>query len=270
MATNFTINTFSWIWTHRIGDCMARLADAGHTSFEVIATPGHLWPFDLDAGARREIGRSMAARGLSFTSLNPGGFDNNLASPSPEMRAHTHRYIAALIELAAEWGVPGIVISPGLPRPLQPAPRDCMMGWLRESLDRLVPAAEKAGTQLMFENIPYTWIPRACDLMAALDELGYGDGLALIYDAANAVFARDDPMADLRLVQPRMKLVHISDTGLDAFRHDPVGRGVVPFREIGETLRAIGYAGPVVLEVISPEPDTDFPDSIRRLRAMGW
>jgi L-ribulose-5-phosphate 3-epimerase len=268
--TDFSINTFSWIWTVPITDCLARLADRGHTSFEAITTPGHIWPAELDAGKRREIGRMLESRGLAFTSFNPGGWDNNMVSPSREMRDHTFRYLSACIDLAADWGVPAIVISPGLARPLLAAPRERMMDWLRESLDRLVPAAEKAGTNLLFENIPYTWLPKAKHLMSALDELGYGDTLALIYDVANGVFARDDPMADIRLVLPRMKLVHISDTTTDAFRHDPVGKGVVPFREVGETLRETGYAGPVVLEIISPDPDVDFPDSIRRLGEMGW
>ena len=144
------------------------------------------------------------------------------------------------------------------------------MDWLRESLDRLVPEAERAGTDLLFENIPYSWIPKARDLMTALEELDYGESLAIIYDVANGVFAKDDPVSDIKYVSSRMKLVHISDTTTAEFRHDPIGKGDVPFKEFGEALRDVGYGGPVVLEIISPDPDVDFPDGIEKLGAMGW
>lgn len=268
--TSFSINTFSWIWTHKIEDCLNHLADQGHTRFEAIMTPGHLWATELDAPARKAIGKLLSDRGLAFTSFNPGGWDNNVVSPSREMRDHTCRYLGGIVELAGEWGVPGVVISPGLARPLLAAPRERMMDWLKESLDRLVPEAERAQTNLLFENIPYTWLPKAADLMTVLDELGYGDSLAIIYDVANGVFAKDDPAADIALVESRMKLVHISDTTTEEFRHDPIGKGDVPFQEVAEALQRVGYDGPVVLEIISSEPDVDFPDGIEKLGAMGW
>ena len=115
--TNFSINTFSWIWTHTISDCLNHLADQGHTQFEAIMTPGHIWATELEGSARQAVAKLLSDRGLTFTSFNPGGWDNNLVSPSPEMRDHTYRYLSAIIALAEEWGVPGVVISPGMYRP---------------------------------------------------------------------------------------------------------------------------------------------------------
>ncbi len=172
-------------------------------------TPGHVWAAELNTADRDEIEKLLWDRELAYTSFNPGGWDNNMVSPSREMREHTCRYVSSIIELAGQWGVPGVVISPGLARPLLAAPRECMMDWLRESLDRLVPEAKRSGTELLFENIPYTWLPKARDLMVVLDELDYGDGLAIIYDVANGVFAKDDPVADIEMVKSRLKLVHI-------------------------------------------------------------
>jgi len=268
--TEFSINTFSWIWTKSISDCLLHLSDQGHRRFEAIMTPGHVWAAELNTADRDEIEKLLCDRELAFTSFNPGGWDNNMVSPSREMREHTCRYLSSIIELAGQWGVPGVVISPGLARPLLAAPRECMMDWLRESLDRLVPEAHRSGTELLFENIPYTWLPKARDLMVVLDELDYGDGLAIIYDVANGVFAKDDPVADIEMVKSRLKLVHISDTTTLEFRHDPIGQGDVPFVEVGDALRQVGYDGPVVLEIISPDPDVDFSDGIEKLGEMGW
>ena len=269
--TSFSINTFSWIWTHKIEDCLNHLADQGHTRFEAIMTPGHLWTTELDAPARKAIGKLLSDRGLAFTSFNPGGWDNNVVSPSREMRDHTCRYLGGIVELAGEWGrTGGSHFTGSCATAASSAPRAHDGWWLKESLDRLVPEAERAETNLLFENIPYTWLPKAADLMTVLDELRYGDSLAIIYDVANGVFAKDDPVADIALVEPRMKLVHISDTTTEEFRHDPIGKGDVPFRQVAEALQRVGYDGPVVLEIISSEPDVDFPDGIEKLGAMGW
>ena len=68
-------------------------------------------------------------------------------------------------------------------------------------------------------------------LMAALERYG-DDGIAVIYDVANAVFIGEDLGAGLRRVQARLKLVHLSDTPREVYRHSAVGEGVVPFAEI--------------------------------------
>ena len=43
------------------------------------------------------------------------------------------------------------------------------------------------------------------------------------YDIANAHFIGEDTNAGLRQVQSRLGIVHLSDTGRQAWRHDPVG-----------------------------------------------
>jgi sugar phosphate isomerase/epimerase len=141
------------------------------------------------------------------------------------------------------------------------------MGWFREALDTLVPAAAKAGTRMVAENMPFGFLPRADQMMSALDDYG-GDEVGVVYDVANAVFAREDPVEGLRLVRDRLELVHLSDTGLEAYRHDPIGRGVVDFAGFAEGLTEVGYSGVAMLEVISDNADADIADSADRLLAM--
>ena len=266
----FSINTFSWIWKMPLEQCISHLAQRGHSRFEAIMTPGHVWPSELDASARRKLGQMMASKSLTIDSLNPGGWDNNLISPSKEMRDHTYRYLASVVDLAGDWGVPGVVISPGIARPLLSAPREQMMGWLRESMERLVPRAQNANTRLLFENIPYAWLPRAEQLSGLVQELGCGEHVAMIYDVANAVFIGDDPASDIERVAPHMELVHFSDTTRAEFRHDPIGTGDVPFAEITQALGRVNYDGPIVLEIISSDPDVAIADSIERLQRLKW
>jgi len=101
-------------------------------------------------------------------------------------------------------------------------------------------SAERAGMRLMLENIPMGVYARAEQLIAFAD--GVGNPLVgICYDIANAHYIGEDPVAGLRAVQSRLDIVHLSDTGRDAWRHDPVGQGSCDFAGFGAALGKIGY-----------------------------
>ena len=64
--------------------------------------------------------------------------------------------------------------------------------------------------------------------------------------------------------------VHFSDTGRQVYRHDPVGAGNVPFREVPPVLEEIGYKRPPMLEIIAPDAEQGILASADRLAAMGY
>ena len=64
--------------------------------------------------------------------------------------------------------------------------------------------------------------------------------------------------------------MHLSDTGRQHYRHDPVGRGDVPFAAIPEMLADVGYRRRPMLEIISETGDADILDSAARLAALGF
>jgi len=267
--TRYAINTFSYIWEKPVADCLRHLADQGHAAFEILLSSPHLWPAECGAADRRDLARLLEERGLSITSLNAGGFDNNLASPAAEVRAAAVVYLGAVVDLAGDLGAPAIVVSPGLVRPLIAPPRDRMLGWFREGMDALIPRAEARGVQLLIENIPYACLPKAEDILEAIAGMPAAQ-VGVIYDVANAVFVREDPVEGLARIGDRLRLVHLSDTGLDTWRHDAVGKGIVPFDRFGAALRAAAYAGPTVLEIIDPDPDNAIRESIEALAGQGW
>ena len=129
--------------------------------------------------------------------------------------------------------------------------------------------AKSAGVEVLIENVPTTWIPKAADVMAAIDQLGRDD-IGIIYDIANAPFAREDPCEGVRIVKDRLRLVHVSDTPRNGWRHDPVGTGDAPFAGFNKVLREIGYDGLTMIELVIPDPDQHLAESHRRLATMGW
>ena len=73
-------------------------------------------------------------------------------------------------------------------------------------------------------------------------------------DFANAHFIGEDIAAGLRRVQPRLSLVHVSDTTRAVYRHDPLGQGDLPLAGLPEVLAEVGYRERIMLEVISATP----------------
>lgn len=265
----FAVNTYSYTLSHAAIDCVRHLAEQGYTDFELMMYPGHLWPASADAAARRKLAGVVEAGGLRIVSLNMPNIDLNIAAAAEEMRRHTLGILHGVIGLAGDLGVPGVVIGPGKANPLMPAPEEALLGHFFRALDELAPHAERVGTRLLVENMPFAFLPRADQLMAALDR--YGDErIRVIYDVANGHFAGEDPRDGLRRVAPRLALVHLSDTPRDVYRHSAVGEGTVAFADVPPVLDEVGHRDLPVLEIIAADPDRAIGDSARKLVELGW
>ena len=109
----------------------------------------------------------------------------------------------------------------------------------------------------------------SCDLLSALDQYG-NDAVRVVYDIPNAYFIGEDFADGLKQCRDRLELVHLSDTGRQAYRHDPVGQGTVPFAQVPATLAAVGYKTRPMLEIISRDPDRDIVASVTQLYELGF
>lgn len=265
----FSINTYAYTLSHSAKACLAHLAAQGYTDFELMMYPGHLWPAHTDAAARRDLSAFAEREGLRLVSLNMPNVDLNIAAAAEEMRRHSLGLLHAFVELAGDLGVPGVVIGPGKANPLMPAPTEQLLGHFFRALDQLAPHAERVGTRLYVENMPFAFLPGADQLMTALER--YGDArVAVIYDIANGWFIGEGPAEGLRRVQSRLELVHLSDTPREVYRHSAVGEGSVPFALVPPVLEEVGYRDLPMLEIIADDPDQALRDSVEQLFQMGW
>jgi len=268
-APSFACNTYSYTISYTAEACLSRLADLGFAEFELMMYPGHLWPPDTDAARRTALRRLVESRDLRIVTLNMPNIDMNIAGASPEMRRYTLDLLRRIVELAGDLEVPGVVIGPGKSNPLFPAPRERLDGYFFAALDELVPLAKKAGAALWIENMPFAFLPGIEGLMQALDRYGNGD-IGIVYDVANGHFIKENLGDALRRCRKRLKLVHLSDTGRQVYRHDPVGAGDVPFREVPPVLAEIGHSRLPMLEIISQDAEKDILSSADKLAAMGY
>ena len=265
----FALNTYAYTFSHSAAACIDAYAGGGAQGLEVMMYPGHAWPDDLDSGARRALKQQSRDAGLPFITLNMPNVDINIAAAAPGMRAYSVEVVSKIIALAGDLEVPGVVIGVGKPNPLLPAPTDELLGHFHRAMDTLVPAARAAGTRLLVENMPFAFLPGAAELMAALESYTVEDA-GVVYDIANAWFHGEDLAEGFKTMAPRLALVHVSDTPRDTYLHAPVGDGTLPFAESAAACQAVGYDGPVMLEIICATPDRDIPASATALRGMGW
>lgn len=264
------INTFSYLWKASAIEAISELVDNGYTVFEIPISSPHCWPDEITAAERSATRARLDAYGAEVRSLNAGGFDLNLASPAASMRRRSIDHITSVIELAAEWNVAEIIISPGTRRPMISPTLEQVHGWLYESLDILIPLARQAETRLLFEQTPYCFTPtieKLAHVVRSVDD----ESLAIVYDVANAAFIGEDPVAALLEYRDLIPLIHISDTGTDVWGHDPIGTGVIDWRALGAAVDATLGIDNVVLEVIREENTLEeFALALRELSAVDW
>ena len=222
-----------------------------------------------NSARRAALRRLIIQRGLRVVTLNMPNIDMNVAGASVEMRRYTLDLLRQIVELAGDLGVPGVVVGPGKANPLFPAPRDRLEGYFFAALDELAPLARKVGTSLWVENMPFAFIPDIEGLMQALDRYGNGD-VGVVYDVANGHFIKEDLGEALRRCRKRLKLVHLSDTGQQVYRHDPVGAGDVPFAQVPPVLNEIGHKRLPMLEIIAPDAEKDILASADALAGMDY
>lgn len=264
------INTFSYLWKSNAMEAMSELLQHGFTVFEVPVSSPHCWPHDMPTGLRSDVQKLLKDHGASVRSLNAGGYDINLASPAANMRRKSADHIEDVIQLAVDWGVSDVVISPGTRRPMISPTIPQAFGWLSESLDALLPVAKQAGVRLLMENTPYCFRPTIKELVSVVEEIK-SDNLRIVYDVANAAYIGEDPVASLLSHHAHIALVHISDTGTDVWGHDPIGTGVIDFKALGRAVESVFDPDLVVLEIIREEqPLVAIQNGLQELEKRGW
>lgn len=269
MVYGLGLNTYSFIQQGPIEACLAEFED-DFNIFELVMYPGHLWPAERSPAARAKLRAQIEAQGARVPTVNMPNVDINIVAEAPEMRSHCRRLLTDIIRLAGDLGAEAVIVGPGKANPLFPEARTVLEDRLAAALDDLRPVAKAAGVGLWLENMPFAFLPRSADLKAFLDRYG-ADDLGVVYDAANALFAGEDFSLGLKNLAPRLHLTHVSDTGRFAYRHDPVGDGIVSFADFREALKDIGHRRPPVLEVIAASnPAGAVRRSAELLLSMGY
>ncbi|HEY0214651.1 MAG TPA: sugar phosphate isomerase/epimerase family protein [Paenirhodobacter sp.] len=263
------VNTISDTWTVPLEDSLIRLSKLGFRQFDVMVSPAHIDVENMTARDYARIRKLLNDEGLTIHALTAQSLDHNLASPREEIRAMTVGFNKKLLDACYELGAQGFVSVSGRYNSLNAPPREQLEGWLRGSLEQTVRYAERAGVKVFLENVPMGVLPDAKSMVKWVQEIN-SPALSLCYDLANAHFINEDLTEAIPLVVPYLDMLHMSDTGQQAWRHDPIGAGTVDFAASAQALAKAGYKGLSIVEILNPEPDRVVTEALEKLGPLGW
>lgn len=267
-------STFPFLYSHDGLGALKHLHGQGYRAFEMMIFPPHCWPSELTPAKRREYKAWLGDTGTAITSFCYPLLDNNPNSVCAKMRRYTLDRYKEAIDLAADWGCPYVCAIPGPVNSLIDPPVPWMRGWFIEGMRELVEFAQGSGVEIILENVPFTFLPTAADMLAVAEEIGPEVGIN--FDVCNSAYIKEDVPAAIRMLGKRIKNVHISDSGYAVFKHERLGTGIVEPAPAAAALREIGYGGMTVLEIITnaltpgADPDADVKASHDILAASGW
>ncbi len=267
-------STFPFLYSHDGLGAMKHLQSLGYDIFELMIFPPHCWPRELSPETRKEYAAWLEGEGLRISSFCYPLLDNNPNGVDKLMRDYTLDRYREAIDFAAELSCPYVVAIPGPVNSLINPPHQWMLDWFVEGMKQLVTHAKGTGVELLLENVPFTYLPTAQDMMDTADLIGPEIGIN--FDICNSAFIKEDPAAAIRMMGDKVKNVHISDSGYDEFVHARLGTGIVNPRPSAQALNEIGYQGVTVLEIITDalqpgaDPDGDIKASHKILSEQGW
>lgn len=262
------INTYSYIWTLPAHQCLRSLMDKGYRDFELMIHPPHL-SFDRSTADFWALRRLLSASDAKVHSLNLPSLDTNLASVFTDMRAYSQGIFRKALELCSSLEIPHLVTVPGRVSPLFPPDRSVTRDLMQRSIEALLPDSERLGVKLAIENVPFASFPEAESIVEFVTAIA-SPHIAIVYDVANAHFIGEDPAQGLHAVSDYLAVVHFSDTTRAAWRHDPLGAGDVDFASACAALDRMSWSGPVMLEIVSRDPERDIERSCAALAKHGF
>lgn len=244
----------SWSWDQRL----AAAAAAGYDFVEISIDESFerldrlCWP----AAARADLRRSIAATGVPILSMCLSGHRKYpLGSRSPEVRAQASDIMRRAIEFSADIGV-RIVQVAGYDVFYEESDDDTVAHFL-DGLHQAAELASQAGVMLALENVdtPLTEsMARCMEIVRQVDSLWF----QIYPDMANSAAAGYDPVADLTACDGHLVALHVKDGLPGVIRRVPFGSGIVPFERVFRALAAMGYCGPLVVEMWA-DPDSGDP-----------
>jgi sugar phosphate isomerase/epimerase len=253
MLLGYNTNGFAH---HRLEDALHIVADLGYQSVALTLDYHALNPFDDDlprqlAAVKKILYpcglRCVIETGARFL-LNPRDkHQPTLVSPTAEGRARRLDFLSRAVDVARELGAAAVSFWSGSLR--DEAPEDVWMDRLRDSCLRLCDKAATAGVRLAFEPEPGMAVDAMGRFAALFSAVGH-PAFGLTLDVGHLHCLGEDPIeGHLRRWRDVLWNVHIEDMRRGFHEHLMFGEGEIEFGPVLGTLKEIGYAGGVHVEL---------------------
>lgn len=245
----FGVNTFVWVsplTTAALADLAPKVKQLGFDLLELAIEDTR----GLDVAA---VKAELARAGLATIVCGAFGPNRNLCSLDPAIRANAHEYLRWCIDAAAALGSPTVAgpmySAVGKAHLEDPVARQAE--WDRAVAGVAAAADYAAGrgvrlaleTLNRFETDMLNTVAQALTFIRATGK----DNVGLHLDTFHMHLEEKSSAAAIRLAGDKLYHFHACEND----RGTP-GSGQVRWAEVADALRAVGYAGPVVIESFTP------------------
>ncbi len=211
---------------------------------------------DWNAGQRALLRQASANSGVRLQTIILSAHRRfPLGSASRETRNYALDILKKGIDLAVDIGARTIQIA-GYYVFYEDHDTECRDRFV-ENLQYGLEWASQAGVMLGIENMDgedITSVERAMDIISEVNS----PWLQVYPDVGNLAANGLDVAAELRLASGHLVGIHLKDTRPNEYRRVPFGQGIVPFKDVFQTLSDIGYQGGYLVEMWND----DAPDAM--------
>lgn len=227
---------------------------AGFQALELnLEAEGPVLTVETPEARLREFRTEAEAAGIVLPSVSTALYwTYPLTDNSPQVRSKAMDIARRQIAAAAALGAEVVLIVPGLVT--SEVSYDTAYDRAQEALSRLAPEARAAGVTIGVENVWNKFLLSPLEFRRFIDEIG-STAVGAYFDAGN-VLVNGFPEHWIQILGHRIKRVHIKDFRVEVGTlagFVPLLAGDMDWRRTLGALRAIGYRGPITVEV-SPYP----------------
>ena len=236
------------------------IAGIGFKQVELVGVEPHL-DHILDTNAAGELRRELDSLGFTETTVHAPMGTVVLGAPEKVWRSEAVETLAHYIRMSAEIGAKGIVIHPVpnpcfVPDPNAPGIHGKIETAVEQSLEELIPIANRAGIRILLENLPYDCSYPLLD-MTGLRRLvqDYPEKvLGLVVDTGHAWTSGISPEKEILTAGERLWGTHLQDVdGINPNdNHWAPTRGDLDWSAICNALATVGYGGSWTFESYNP------------------
>ncbi len=248
-------------------EAIRKIARSGFGGLEIMCDRPHLYPPDFSIKEVRNIRDALEKNHLKVTNLNCFTLFavGNTYLPSwieaDKIRRDIRiRHTLDCLKVAAMLGCGNISIPPGGPLEKNMTRKEAELLFC-QGLEQVIPLAEKLGVKMLIEPEPDLFIENTGEFKSFMQNIR-SDAVGLNFDIGHFYCVGEDPAAAFEELFAWVGHVHLEDIAHSrVHQHLIPGRGAIDFAKIFKTMKGLGYAGDICLELY---PYTDTPEDAGR------
>ena len=243
----------SWIFGDaKLAEVAGKLSELGYEGIELLGDWERYFP--------KETKTILEDHNLSVFSLTPKNVD--LAHPKSEVREEAIDYYLRLLEFAASLKAPIVSCHGAVGRVRALTSQLEEEKLFRDGVSLLAERAERMGIQIAIEGLnryESHLLNTADELRSFVEEID-SPAVGILLDTYHMNIEEADLSEAVRTAGKKLFLFHVADSNRCG-----IGKGHIRFSPIFQSLNALGYPGPIIVECTAPGPDPFTP-----IKGKGW